>query len=434
MDALFPPGPQKHLLLGNAVEFRHDPLTAMIDAARNYGEIVHFRFGPSHAYLVTSAEYIHYVLVERPDLFDAQPHFYRAIQSALGHELFAPGDGVHKRQHPSAELPSDWLKLHCDTITNAAAELCSSWKHGDSDVYQALRDQTVGIAAKIVFGLDADDTIRQFAAAVENSAVLRDRRFVSPWAVRLLRHDKALEFAVACVSKRRFQPTHGQDALSLLVDACLSEREIASRLIRLFHALHESAATTLAWAMHLLAQNPEQQAELRSELNTVLAGRLPTAADLPELAYSEMVLRETMRLYPPAWLVSRQTRRETRIGDFFLPAGSTVLCSPYIMQRSPRNYVEPQKFLPERFSASFEKRMRRHAYAPFGTDGRLEGAPLMAEMKLLLAAIASRFEVSSVGSHPVAFDPLLSLRPKGGLQIQFTACSDERTAVALASE
>jgi cytochrome P450 len=196
----------------------------------------------------------------------------------------------------------------------------------------------------------------------------------------------------------------------------------------LFHALHETAATTLSWALHLLAQHPELQAELQAELNTVLAGRAPTAIDLPELAYTEMVLRETMRLFPPAWLVCRQTRRETRIGDFFLPAGSTVLCSPYIMQRSPRNFVEPQKFLPERFSASFEKRMRRHAYAPFGTDARLEGAPLLAEMKLLLAVIASRFNVSTADNQSVDIDARLSLRPKGGLRLQFTACSGERPA------
>lgn len=417
MDALFPPGPQKHLLLGNAVAFRHDPLTAMIDAAQNYGEIVHFRFGPSHAYLVTSPDTIHYVLVERPDLFDAQPHFYRAIQSALGHELFAPGDGVYKRQQRASALPNDWLDAHSQTITDSVSELSELWLADSSaDVYQALRESTLKTAASVVLGEAVTESLRQFAGAVPNSAALQDRRFKSPWTLRLPHADKAFELALERVRQRRFRPSGTPDALSRLASACVPEDEIATELIRLFHALHETAAVTLTWALVLLAQQPGCQADLHAEIDATLAGDEP-AADLPQLSYTGMVLHETMRLYPPAWLVCRQTRRETRIGSFFLPAGSTVLCCPYIMQRSPRYFVEPQRFLPERFSESFEKRQRRYSYAPFGTDSRLINDSLMLEMKLMLATVARRFSVSLTDSQTVRIMAAQSLAPQDRLPL-----------------
>lgn len=420
MDALFPPGPQKHLLLGNAVAFRHDPLTAMIEAAQNYGEIVHFRFGPSHAYLVTSPDTIHYVLVERPDLFDAQPHFYRAIQSALGHELFAPGDGVYKRQQRASALPSDWLDAHSQTITDSVSDLPELWwADNRADVFQTLRESTLKTAANVVLGEAVTEALRQFASAVPNSAALQDRRFKSPWTLRLPHADKAFELALERVRQRRFRPSGAPDALSRLASASVPEDEIAAELIRLFHALHETAAVTLTWALVLLAQHPDSQDELHAEIDAALAGDEPAAAELPQLGYAGMVLHETMRLYPPAWLVCRQTRRETRIGSFFLPAGSTVLCCPYIMQRSPRYFVEPQRFLPERFSESFEKRQRHFSYAPFGTDSRLINDSLMREMKLMLATVARRASVTLSDNHPVGMIAAQSLVPKEGLPLLF---------------
>ena len=426
MDALFPPGPQKRLLLGNSVEFRHEPLTTMTEAARSYGEIVHFRFGPSHAYLVTSAEHMHYVLVERPDLFDVQHHFYRAIQSALGHELFAPKDGVYKRQRSAQPLPQNWLEAHTATITTSATQAVSHWEAGKViDLYQEMQALTLHIASTIVFGCAADKTIRAVATNTPHGVALQDRRFASPWAIRLPMTDRAQDAVLQLI---RQQPTPaGKDAMSLLKKTSLSEHHIAAELIRLFSLIHDIAATTLSWALAVLGQHPHIAEILHAELDNVLGNESPTAADLSQLVYTEMVLRETMRLYPPTWLVSRQSRREARIGSFFIPAGSTVLCSPYIMQRSPRNFVEPEKFLPERFSEGYEKRTRRYAYAPFGISAPFEQTTLLNEMKLLLTTLARRFDFTHEVNQPTEIDPLVALRPKNGLPVRVQALTVSST-------
>ena len=408
MDALFPPGPRKNLLLGNSIEFRHDPFTAMLDAARSYGEIVHFRFGPSHAYLVTSADHIHYVLVERPDLFDTQHHFYRAIQSAFGHELFAPDEGVYKRQRTSQPLPQNWFEEHTATVVNDALEAVAGWQSGQViDLYQTLRELTLQIAAKTVFGCEVNNAIRQLAVNAPQSHALRDRRFTSPWALRLPVGDQTLATVIKLI--RQQTSIKGNHALALLGQTSLSEQQIAETLIRLFVLVHETAATTLSWALYLLSRHPESAETLHCELNTV--------SEDAELTYTEMVLRETMRLYPPAWLVTRQSRREARLGSFFVPAGSTILCSPYIMHHDPRNFVEPEKFMPERFIEGYEKRIRRYAFAPFGVSAPVEQATLMTEMKLLLTTLARRFHFVHEGNHPEVL-PQVSLCPKNGLPMR----------------
>ena len=424
MDALFPPGPQKHLLLGNAVEFRSDPLQAMIAAARDYGEIVHFRFGPSHAYLVTSADYIHYVLVERPDLFDAQPHFYRAIQSALGHDLRAPSDGVCKREPAASILKPDWLDAYSPTIAQIMLQSIKSWENKSSiNVEQALRELTLSIAAGAVFGVQVDETVRKLGQSVSYSHALQDRRFTSPWTLRLPVPDRALDIVKQLMRQPRGDAGSGINPLSRLGQTSQSEAQIANRLLRLFFLLHEVAASTLSWTLSLLAVNPEIEIELHDEIIRVAGSEAPTPAQVAELEQTEMALRETMRLYPPAWLVTRQARRETRLGDFFLPAGSTVLCSPYIMQHSPRNFVEPDKFLPGRFVAGYEKRMRRYAYAPLGLDSRFEETTLLTEMKLVLAMLVQRFRFFHLAGNSMQVDPLVTLHPKGGLFLRVEARS-----------
>lgn len=411
MDPLFPPGPQKHLLLGNARAFRNDPLQAMVSAAREYGEIVHFRFGPSHAYLVTSAEHSHYVLTERPDLFDSRKHFYRAIQSAFGHELFAPKDGVYKRDNAPSALPNHWLNAYAPGIVDATLNAVRNHHYGEkTDIYALLQTLRLPIAAYAAFGTDVNDSIRKLAQTAPYSAALQDRRFTSPWAFRLPITDQAHDLVKALIRR--------QGANSEVLQSAEATNQCATELIRLFFLLHETAATTLAWSLHLLAQHPEAEADVREELGRVIGSETPSAAHLDQLEQTEMVLRETMRLYPASWLICRQARRETRLGSFFLPAGSLVLCSPYIMQRSTRNFVEPEKFLPARFNAGYEKRMRRFAYAPFGTAAVREETALLTEMKLVLATLLTRFHFVQDERRAAAIDPLVSLRPQGGLPMQ----------------
>jgi cytochrome P450 len=422
MDALFPPGPQKHLLLGNAVEFRSDPFQTLIAAARDYGETVHFRFGPSHAYLVTSAETIHYVLVERPDLFDARPRFHRAIQSAFGHELFAPGDGVYKRERPSNLLPFNWLDSYSPSLVKAAQQTMKQWNEGAAvNVDQSLRELTLSIAAGAVFGMETTEDVHRLGQSAAHSIALQDRRFTSPWSFRLPIPDRAQQIVLALIHQQRGFKAQGTNMLAGLSQSQRPPLPMVNHLIRLFFLLHETAATTLSWALLLLAQNPETEAEVYTEIARVLGDENPTPAHLAELEQIEMVLRETMRLYPPSWLVSRQARRETRLGDFFVPAGSTVLCSPYIMQRSPRNFVEPEKFLPQRFAAGYEKRMRRYAYAPLGPDSRFEETTLMTEMKTILAMLVQRFRFVQAAGNSMQVDPLVTLHPKGGLYLRLQA-------------
>jgi cytochrome P450 len=235
---------------------------------------------------------------------------------------------------------------------------------------------------------------------------------------------------LALVAARRAQPVERGDMLSLLLEArdpdtggALSDREIRDQLVTLFVAGLDTTAVALTWLLHLHSQHPAVEARLRAELAAVLGGRLPTAADLPKLSYTRAVLQETMRLYPPAWIIPRYTATGAEVGGRWIAPGSSLLVSPFLAHRNPLQWERPDSFEPERFAEGATKNQHRLAYIPFGAGGRMCIGNHFAMMEGVLATamILQRFRPTPSSDRPVLATAASTLKPKGGLQMRMAA-------------
>ena len=199
--------------------------------------------------------------------------------------------------------------------------------------------------------------------------------------------------------------------------AGMTDEQLRDEAMTIFLAGHETTANALTWTWYLLSQNPEAEARLHAELDKVLGGRPPTAEDMPRLVYTEMVLSESMRLYPPAWILGRRALKDYEVGGYRLPAGSLVLLSQYVTHRDPRFYPDPERFEPERWTPEAKAARPQFAYFPFGGGPRRcigEGFA-WAEGVLVLAALAQRWRPRLVPGHPVEMQAAITLRPKHGM-------------------
>jgi cytochrome P450 len=439
MDTFFPPGPQKSLLMGNARQFKGDALQFMADATRAHGELVHFRFGPAHAYLVTNPNQAHHVLVESADKFRERPSVFSALNSGFGHELFAPDDKKRKPGRRQPLFQQRWLEPMMADIVEDVASVLATWRHGEQcDFMNDLKAVTLRSAARIVFGADDTDAFAALADGLKYAPELSDRGYQSPLSLprsMAWRGQQPLaqlnQLIKRMIHNRCISADGHESILCKLVNAAdarqidpMSSVQLREELVTLFLALTDTTVNTLAWACTLLAQHPEMGEQLYSEIDTVLGDRLPEVEDLSRLVYAEMVIKETLRLYPPVWMMSRQARGEQGLGKYFVPAGSTIFISPYIIHHSRRYFVDPEAFLPERFAEGCERRLSPYAYMPFGAGVRatVEKSGTMLLSTLLLATIAQRFHLS-----PESIPQMergLTLRPAG----DFKLCVEERAA------
>jgi cytochrome P450 len=197
----------------------------------------------------------------------------------------------------------------------------------------------------------------------------------------------------------------------------MSDRQLHDEVITLIIAGHETVASALTWTWYLLSLHPAAYRALRSELDRVLAGRAPTASDLPALPYTRMVFEEALRLYPPAWIITRKALAADRIGPYPVPAGGLVVLSPYVTQRLPDFWPNPEGFDPERFAVTQDASRPRFAYFPFGGGPRLciGNTFAMLEAQLIIATVAQRYRLDLVPGQAIEPEPSVTLRPKHGL-------------------
>jgi cytochrome P450 len=197
----------------------------------------------------------------------------------------------------------------------------------------------------------------------------------------------------------------------------MTDKQVHDEALTLLLAGHETTAVALTWTWYLLSQHPEAEAKLHAELDTVLGGRLPSLDDLDRLSYTRMVLTESLRLYPPAWLMTRRNLDAYGLGGPILPARTLILISPYLTQRDPRFFDAPEQFQPERWAQNFSG--PKFAYFPFGGGPRQcigEGFAWM-EAMLVLSTLAQQWRMQMVPGHPVGVKPLVTLRPKAGMHM-----------------
>jgi cytochrome P450 len=320
-------------------------------------------------------------------------------------------------------------------MTTQAARLRQAWQDGDTlDITPAMMRVTLAIAAHTLLDADVDaeasaigqaiTTLVQGSARVPLPLAPLVRRLPLPSQRRLRRAETYLDTLIyRLIDERRTSGAATGDVLSMLVSAQtedgspLRPRLIHDEALTLLLAGHETTALALSWSWYLLTQHPDVDAAMQAELQTVLGGRLPTAEDLPQLRYSRMVFTEALRLYPPAWLMTRRAREAVTIGDYRFAPGTFFLLSPYLMHHDPRFFPEPEAFVPTRWVAPPEAGPARYAYLPFGGGPRQclgEGFAWM-EGILVLATLAQMWRMQLVPGPPVAPWGLVTLRPKQGI-------------------
>ncbi len=342
------------------------------------------------------------------------------------------------------------VKRYLDVVTIHTTRLLDRWQAGASAdggltiemMFEMMRT-TMGIIADIIFSVrnieqDAADQ-NQALTAVFEVLTARTTAFqqLPAWLPtgdnrRINRATEVIEaFILPLIRQRRAEGTDYADILSDLIAAQdeetgtqLSDREICNELKTLFGAGHETTALMLMWTLYLLACNPDVQRKLQAEVDEVLGGRVPGLDDIKALPYTEQVLNESMRIYPPAWsLMVRQVVEDVQLGETTLPKGSVLLIPMWTIHRDARIYPNPMEFDPQRFSGDWKKRVPPYAFFPFGGGPHVcVGSHLaMFEGQIILPMMVQRFAFETVEQPEIELQALLTLRPKGGLKLKVVA-------------
>ena len=312
-----------------------------------------------------------------------------------------------------------------------------SWKVGeDRDIAIEMMHLTLNIVAQTLFATDLRDEAQELADAINRIMGLYNFLVMLPaaeWLVHarppglaaFVRARKRIDAVVyRMIAAHRRKTSSGVSLLDLMIAASPdnsphSEQSLRDQVITIFLAGYETVANALSWTWYLLAQNPESERLFHEEIDRELQGRLPGYDDVQRLRYVEMVLAESMRLYPPAWAMGRYARADFCLEDYFLPAKTTVLMSQFVAHRDPRFFPDPLKFDPDRFTPEAKSRRSKLTYFPFGAGFRQCIGESFAWMEgvLLLATIAQRWKLRLVEGHRVEPEPLITLRPKYGMRM-----------------
>jgi cytochrome P450 len=432
------PGPRGHFLSGNLPEFRRDRLAFLTRCARDYGDFVALRFGPRRLLLVSDPDAIEYVLVTGARNFSK--HFaLRFNPVVLGNGLLtSEGDSwLRQRRLMQPAFHRQRIVGYAATMVEYTQALLATWEEGQTrDVLADMMRLTLGIAAKTLFGADADEQASQVGAALavaQNSFIARVNSLLplpasvpTPGNLRLRRAVRKLDEVIyGFIRQRRAGGEERGDLLSLLLHARdeddgtrMTDKQLRDEAMTLFLAGHETTALTLSWAWYLLARNPEADARMAEEVRAVLDGRPPTAGDQHRLDYTEKVVSETLRLYPPGFVLGREALHDCELGGYHVPAGTTVFMSQWVMHRDPRFFEEPESFRPERWTEELARRLPRFAYFPFGGGPRRCIGDTFAQMEatLVLATLAQRFRFALASEQPVMPVPTFTLRPGGEIR------------------
>lgn len=432
----WPAGPPGRRLSGHLREIIDDRLGFLTMCARQYGDFVPMRIRGKDLILINDPEHIEIVTMKRPD--DYSKNFLSAFfHPILKRQLLLSDSGswLEQRRLAQPHFRHDRLTRYTEIMVEKSTEACERLPDGRPiDVAAAMRRLTLEILALSLFEVDVAREAEEAGSIVDlvlddvGNRVMRGTLvpFVMPTPsnVRLLRALRRLDLILSdVIATRRLNAAGRPDLLSRLVEAPgknggqATDLEIKLTALPLFFAGHETTAVTLTWALYVLAQHPDVERRMVEELESVLGERPATMADVPALPYTGWVVNETLRLYPPIWGFGREAMRPTEIGPYQIPTGTNVFASQWVIHRDPRWYERPDDFLPERWSDGLQRRLPRAAFMPFGLGPRrcLGSTFAVLEAVLVLATICRRFRFTPVEGPGPVMEPLITLRPKGGL-------------------
>jgi cytochrome P450 len=436
----WPPGPKTHPLR-NLFRRRPDRLGFFTNSAREFGDFVPFKVGPWQYVLLNDPDAIRDVLINKAEKFTKAPPLRRASQT-LGQGLLTSEGEFHRRQRRLAQpaFHPGRVAALADVMARAAVKSADEWRDGQHiDAHAEMMKLALRVVAETLFGSEVEGELDSISQAMDIS-VSRFTRAMMPWGpiVNALplpsnfRFRRARKRLLATVD--RFIAEHraaGDSArqrgnlLSLLISATdegrgMTDEQLRSECVTLFTAGHETTANALAFTWYLLGTHPPIEQRFHAELDSILNGRVPTATDLDNLPYTRAVFAESMRLYPPAWVVARQAAQPIELAGYRVPAGTIILMSQWVSHRDPRWWPDPERFNPDRWldeSSHAAAQRPRYAYFPFGGGPRscIGEAFAWTEGLLVLAVLAQRWRLRLINPEPPALLPSITLRPAGGI-------------------
>jgi cytochrome P450 len=431
--------------MGMALNLRRDPLGGMRQMAFEYGDIVRFYVMMQERILLNRPDLINQVLVIQHGKFHKSELTRRITRRMLGQGLLISEGDFWRRQRRLAQPAFHRSRTndYAATMLDIAQAHIGDWRDGEQrNIAQEMTALTLDIAVRTLFGTTLPGEARQVGHAMTflmRYSLRRNRlpfRVPENWPTPANRRaNRELQFIDSLVyriiSERRAEGNSSvhNDLLALLMGAMdedgsqMTPQQLHDETMTLFLAGHETTAQMLGWTWYALSQNPAVESRLHEELHGVLGGRPPGATDFPRLPYLQAVMSEVLRLYPPAYVLARETVEPCEIGGYQLHPGSTVVLSQWITHRDPRYYDDPEVFRPERWLDGLVDRLPPGAYFPFGDGPRRcigQGFALL-EAAIVTATIAQKFSFRMVPGHTVVPEPLVTLRPRHGIQMTLHA-------------
>jgi cytochrome P450 len=439
----FPPGLERNLLWFALRKVRPaNPILLFQQLARDYGDIAHYKIGWHHIVFLNHPDYMREVLVVQNDNFTKE-RTVRRSKMLLGEGMITAEGAQHRAQRQVAQPAFHRQRIagYADTMVREAARTRKGWRDGEQrDIAIDMMHLTLNVVAGTLFATDLREEVNELADAINRIMGLYNFLVMLPaaeWLVHarppglaaFVRARKRIDAVVhRMIASHRGRHSGSGSLLHMMIAAspdalsdksAASEQSLRDQVITIFLAGYETVANALSWTWYLLSQNPDCELRLHDEIDRELQGRLPTFDDVPRLRYVEMALAESMRLYPPAWAMGRYANADFQLGEYFLPAKTTVLMSQFITHRDERFFPDPLRFAPERFTPEAKARRTRLTYFPFGAGVRQCIGESFAWMEgvLLLATIAQEWRLRLVPGHRVEPEPLITLRPKYGMKM-----------------
>lgn len=429
------PGPSLLKSWQTVMRWQSDHIEPMRELVRDYGDVCMCNLGIARIYFMTQPELVQEVLVTRHREFHKDP-YYNFLRLILGNGLLTSEDDFHLRQRRMIQPAFHRQRVHEYglAMVRHTQELAATWKDGAHiDINRDMMRLALAIVGETLFSSETDADAERVAEALDTIFSM-EARYAHPYADFVSKlplpgnalFQKAIgeidKILYRMIAEHRASGDRG-DLLSMLLAAVdedgapMPDKQIRDEAITLFLAGHETTAVALTWTFYLLSQNPDVEARLHEELDTVLGDNDPSPEDYSKLDYTYRVFKEAMRLYPPAYVMGREPVEDTQVGVYHIPKKSMILLSPYLVQRDPRNFPDPERFDPDRWLPENCSGLHKFAYFPFGGGKRLcVGEPFAwMEGVLVVATLARQWKFRVDPTHPIGFTPAVTLRPKNGM-------------------
>lgn len=425
-------------------QFRKDPIHMFTTAFREYGDVVNvIHVGSNYVVLASHPQDIKRIMLDNHKNYNKQTRGFGRMRLVLGNGLLTSEGSFWLRQRRIAQPAFGRKRIggFAETMVQATKEMVESWqpmvRSGEAvDISEEMMQVTLRIIGETMLSKDVSSDAGAVSGALEVLlAQMRKRMFgamLPLWLPTKMNRDfhkakRTLDDIVeGTIAERRASGEDKGDLLSMLMQATDEETgeqmdnlQLRDEIMTIFLAGHETTANALTWTFYLLSRHPGIARRVEAELEDVLNGRLPTLDDLPQLAYTEQVLKESMRLFPPAWIVARLAVEADVLSGFQIPAGTYTLFSPYITHRHPAFWDNPEGFDPDRFAPELEKERPRFAYFPFGGGPRICIGNHFAMMEgvLILATVLQQIRPSLCPGFTPHPEPMVTLRPKNGMHM-----------------